>query len=247
MVDYILLEELAKNKSILFVEDDENILKETTELLNLIFPKVDTAKNGKEGIEKYINYKKETNTFYDFVITDIQMPILNGIEFTKLVYKENKDQTLIVLSAHSESNYLLELINLGISQFITKPLDYDKFVNTIYLKLKDMKADTKDDIEDKKIVYIDKNLYWNKETKQFFLDEQNIKLTKKEIRLVDLLLKYSEKTHTIEEILNYLWHDDENSSPTISNLKNIVSRLRKKIPLLDIENIYGFGYRLNIK
>ena len=43
MVDYILLEEYAKNKSVLFVEDDENILKETKELLQLIFPKVDTA------------------------------------------------------------------------------------------------------------------------------------------------------------------------------------------------------------
>ncbi|XPV70298.1 MAG: response regulator transcription factor [Halarcobacter sp.] len=247
MIDYILLEEFAKDKSVLFVEDDENILKETSELLGLIFPKVDTAKNGQEGFEKYLNYKKETNSYYDFVITDIQMPILDGIEFTKLVYKQNDEQVLIVLSAHSESHYLLELINLGISQFITKPLDYDKFVNTIYLKLKDIKAKDTDDGVEKNIVYIDKNLYWNKQTKQIFLNDENIKLTKKEIMLLELLLKYSEKTHTLEELLNYLWMDDDNSSPTISNLKNIVSRLRKKIPELDIENIYGFGYRLNIK
>lgn len=249
MIDYILLEEYAKDKSVLFVEDDENILKETNELLKLIFPKVELATNGKEGIEKYLNYKNETGSYYDFVITDIQMPIMDGIEFTKLVYKENSEQVLIVLSAHSESHYLLELINIGISQFISKPLNYDKFVNTVFVKLKEMHLNKKDNdnVVETKIINIDKNIYWNKDTKQIFYNDENIKLTKKEIKLLELLLKYAEKTHTVEEILNYLWFDDDNSSPTIANLKNIVSRLRKKIPELDIENIYGFGYRLNIK
>ncbi len=247
MVDYILLEEYAKDKSVLFVEDDENILKETKELLQLIFPKVDTAIDGKEGIEKYLSYKNETGNYYDFVITDIQMPRLDGIELTKLIYKENKEQTLIVLSAHSESHYLLELVNIGISQFIPKPLNYDTFVNTIFIKLKEISSKIEDNNINKDIVNIDKNLYWNKQTKQLIYNEENIKLTKKEIKLLDILLKYAEKTHTIEELLNYLWSDQDETTPSVTNLKNIISRLRKKIPALDIENIYGFGYRLNLK
>ncbi len=247
MVDYILLEEYAKNKSVLFVEDDENILKETKELLQLIFPKVDTAIDGKEGIEKYLTYKNETGNYYDFVITDIQMPRLDGIELTKLIYKENKEQTLIVLSAHSESHYLLELVNIGISQFIPKPLNYDTFVNTIFIKLKEICSKTEDNTLDKDIVNIDKNLHWNKQTKQLIFNEENVKLTKKEIKLLDILLKYAEKTHTVEELLNCLWSDQDETIPSVTNLKNIISRLRKKIPALDIENIYGFGYRLNLK
>ncbi len=249
MVDYILLEEYAKNKNILLVEDDENILKETKEFLELIFSTpIDVVRNGKEGIEKFNKFKIDNDKFYDIVITDIQMPIMDGIEFTKLVYEQNKEQLLIVLSAHNESNYLLELVNIGISHFITKPLNHDEMVHVLFTKLKELKSNQPlDENINKDIVKINDELIWNKQTKQLQKNEKNIKLTKKEIMLLSILLKYTEKTHTIEEILNYLWSDDENIAPDINNLKNIISRLRKKLPSLDIENIYGFGYRINIK
>lgn len=249
MVDYILLEKYADNKTVLFVEDDENIIKETRELLELIFPKVDISYDGKEGISKYMDYKNQSGKFYDLVITDIQMPNLNGIELTKLIYKENKEQLLIVLSAYSESHYLLELVNLGISHFIPKPLKYDTFVHVIYTKLKELDVNSSNDVKPSQIniVNINDTLVWNKEINQIHYKKENIKLTKKEILFIGLLMKQSEQTHTVEEILNYLWADDENYAPDIANLKNIISRLRKKIPTIDIENVYGFGYRINLK
>lgn len=248
MVDYIMLEEYAKNKNVLFVEDDENIIKETNELLELIFTHVDIARNGQEGIDKYLSFKKEKGKFYDLVISDIQMPIMNGIEFTKLVYKENKEQLLIVLSAHSESHYLLELVNIGISHFIPKPLEYDPFVHVLYTKLKELNDNSKETGEAPIIeLIINDELRWNKESKQLYLNNEIFKLTKKELLFFEILLKYSEKTHTVEEILNFVWADDENNAPDIKNLKNLISRLRKKLPALDIENVYSFGYRINLK
>lgn len=247
MVDYIYLEEYSKDKSVLFVEDDDNIIKETTELLEVIFPKVDVALDGKEGFSKYLKYKNKHDKFYDLVITDIQMPNLNGIELTKLIYKENKNQLLIVLSAHSESHYLLELVNLGISHFIPKPLKYDTFVHVLYMKLKELENNHINNSTNNDIVQINDALTWNKQTKQMLVDNENIKLTKKEILLIEILMKQNEQTHTVEEIINYLWFDDDNYAPDISNLKNIISRLRKKLPSLDIENVYGFGYRINLK
>lgn len=248
MVDYIMLEEYAKNKNVLFVEDDDNIIKETSELLNLIFSHVDIAKNGKEGIEKYLNFKNENNRFYDLVITDIQMPKMNGIEFTRLVYKENKEQLLIVLSAHSESHYLLELVNIGISHFVPKPLEYDSFVHVLYTKLKEIDDNLKDKKDEiLKELIINNELKWDTELKQLYLKNEIFKLTKKELLFFEILLKYREKTHTVQEIMNFLWADDQNNTPDIKNLKNLISRLRKKLPTLDIENIYGFGYRINLK
>jgi len=58
------------------------------------------------------------------------------------------------------------------------------------------------------------------------------------------LLKIPDKTYTNEEIMDTLWKDSSDTDPDISNLKNIISRFRKKIPELDIENVYGFGYRI---
>ncbi len=246
MVDYIMLEKYAKNKSVLLVEDDDNIIKETKELLELIFSNVIVAKDGDEGIKKYLNYKKENDKYIDLVITDIQMPKMDGIELTKLIYKENNEQLLIVLSAHSESHYLLELVNIGISHFITKPLNYDSFVHVLYTKLKEV-HDNKNEELNTSIVVIDEELKWDKELKQIYQNDQIVKLTKKETKLLELLLKYAEKTLSVEGILNYLWSDDDNNAPDIANLKNIISRLRKKIPTIDIENVYGFGYRVNLK
>lgn len=247
MVDYIMLENLAKDKTILLVEDDVDILKETKDFLELIFPNIYLAKDGLEAKKFYTNFYKENKKYVDIVITDIQMPNLNGVELTKYIYSQNSHQCLIVLSAHSESHYLLELINLGISHFITKPLEYDSFIHVLYSKLKEFPNETQEHNVINQIIELDETLVWNKKTKQIYLNEEIVKLTKKETYLLEILLKYREKTHSVEEILNYLWADDENSVPDVSNLKNIISRLRKKLPTLDIENVYGFGYRINLK
>lgn len=247
MIDYIALEKYAENRSVLFVEDDENIRKETKELLEEIFPYVDIACDGKDGLNKYLEYKKEKGSFFDVLITDIKMPIMDGIELTKEIYKHNNEQLIIVLSAHSEAKYLLELVNIGISHFITKPLEYNSFLHVLYTKLEELYEKNNIEITESNEIIINENLHWNKETKQL-LDENktSIKLTKKEILFLSLLLKDKEKTYTIEELLVHLW-DDDSSLADITNLKNIISRLRKKVPSLDIENVYGFGYRINLK
>ena len=93
-------------------------------------------------------------------------------------------------------------------------------------------------------IKLSQNLFWDKNVKQLIFNKETFKLTKKEFLLIELLLKIQDKTFTNEEIMDYLWKDDLGVIPDISNLKNLISRLRKKLPNLNIENIYGFGYRL---
>ncbi|AXX95267.1 response regulator transcription factor [Arcobacter ellisii] len=248
MIDYISLEKYGKKISVLFVEDDENIVKEMGFLLGDIFDKVDIAIDGKDGLSKYNEYYKSNEEFYDLIITDIQMPNMNGIDLIKNIYKINPLQKVIVLSAYNEKDYLMELINVGISQFILKPIDYNTFLDVIFKISKEIyETKYKKDSKVSLFIKIDDELIWNKELKQLTYKEEILKLTKKELYLVELLLKYPEKTYSNEEIISYLWRDDFESQGDISNLKNIISRLRKKIPLLNVENIYSFGYRLTIK
>ena len=80
--------------------------------------------------------------------------------------------------------------------------------------------------------------------KSIYLNDKLLKLTKKEFLLIELLLRIPEKIFVNEEIISYIWKEEFNENPDISNLKNLISRLRSKIPALKIDNIYGFGYKI---
>ena len=245
MIDYISLEKYAKEISILFVEDDKGISKKMEILLYEIFSKIEVAFDGNEALEKYYNFYKANNEYPDLIITDIRMPNMDGIELIKHIYKENANQKIIVLSAHNESEYLIELVNLGIYRFIIKPMDYNNFFEIIFKVSKEIYME-KYKVSDNKEIFIKLNcdLIWNKELKQLYLNDKLLKLTKKEFLLIELLLRIPEKIFVNEEIISYIWKEEFNENPDISNLKNLISRLRSKIPALKIDNIYGFGYKI---
>ena len=112
--------EFSKPLHVLYVEDDINIRDNYTKLFSEFFASLDCADDGKEGLEKF-----KTKT-YDIIITDINMPRMNGIEMIQNILATNPEQNIIVTSAHDESHYLLELIDLGIESFLIKPIDFSK-------------------------------------------------------------------------------------------------------------------------
>ena len=121
-----LLSDRAKGLRILYVEDERLIRENTSLLLQTIFPDIETASNGLEGLNLYQNKP------FDIVITDILMPELNGVTMVKKIKEINKYQSIIITSACEESNYLLELINLGVAQFLLKPIQTEQLLNIIY-------------------------------------------------------------------------------------------------------------------
>ncbi len=244
MIDYISLETYAKDISILFVEDDREISKEMELLLKEIFTKIEVAFDGIEALEQYNSYFEKNSSYADIIITDIQMPNMNGIELIKNIYKQNPNQKIIVLSAHNESEYLMELVNLGIYRFILKPMDYNNFLEVIYKITKEIFIEKNSINKEKEtIIKLAEELFWNSQLKQLYFENKLFKLTKKEFLLIELLSKIPDKIYVNEEIISYVWEED-NDNADISNLKNLISRLRSKLPILKIENIYGFGYKL---
>jgi len=124
-MDAKALKEITSELSLLYVEDDVNLREETAKLFSHLFKSIQTAENGQVALEKF-----HTNT-YDLIVTDINMPVMDGVEFSRNVRETNPQQALIITSAHDESNYLLELIDIGIDKFILKPLDMHKFLSTL--------------------------------------------------------------------------------------------------------------------
>jgi YesN/AraC family two-component response regulator len=116
--------ELAKysgNLSILVVDDDEMIREIVSELLSGFFKILDTAINGKDAYDKH-----KTNG-YDIILSDITMPVMDGIELGTMIKEENPKQIFIIISAHGDSEYLLALTKIGVDGFIQKPVDRSLF------------------------------------------------------------------------------------------------------------------------
>lgn len=111
------LKEIAYEMSILVVEDDTLLQEQLKAFLSRFFRQIDVASNGVEALEKYS--QKE----YSLIFTDLTMPYMGGEELARKIKAINESQHIMVLSAHSESEKLISLVNIGIDGYLLKPLD----------------------------------------------------------------------------------------------------------------------------
>ena len=125
-INVVKLKQYASEFSVLYVEDDDVIQSQTKDFLARFFPKITTADDGEAGLELY------KNGHYDIVITDINMPKMNGIEMIEAILDINPNQVILVTSAHNDSESLLKLINLNVMHFVLKPFNNKQFIIMLY-------------------------------------------------------------------------------------------------------------------
>ncbi|AXH08907.1 two-component system response regulator [Malaciobacter halophilus] len=117
--------ELRKLK-LLFVEDEDDLINIITDTLNKLEANFLTAQNGQEALEII-----EANDDLDAVITDINMPILNGLEMIQILKEKKPDLPIIVMSAHTEIEYIDKAKEFGVKDYLLKPFDFMKFIELI--------------------------------------------------------------------------------------------------------------------
>lgn len=115
----------AQGMSLLYVEDEALIRDNNKLFLESIFSEVQTASNGALGLKLY------EKKVFDIVITDIIMPEMNGVMMVRKIKKLNPKQAIIITSASEDSAHLLELINLGVAQFLLKPIQTEHIVSIL--------------------------------------------------------------------------------------------------------------------
>jgi c-di-GMP phosphodiesterase len=111
------LKKYAKNLTILLVEDEISLNNELSSLLSLLFKEVKVAFNGKEGFETY--YKTPT----DIIISDVNMPLMNGYKMAKKIKQEKLDCQIIILTAYDDVEAIDDVKELGIKDYIQKPFE----------------------------------------------------------------------------------------------------------------------------
>lgn len=133
---------ILKNITILYAEDEKDLREVTHQILKGFTKKQYVAQNGQEGLELFKEHENEI----DLIITDVNMPILNGLDMVKEIKKINLNIPIIVATAFSNKEYLLEAIDIGVDKYVLKPIDIAKLLQVmsqslIYHKLKDLYID----------------------------------------------------------------------------------------------------------
>ena len=108
--------EYLKSLSILYVEDEADVREQFSQFLQRLAGKLITAENGADGLAAYNEHKP------DIIITDIRMPVMDGLSMAGEIRNSDKTVRIVVLTAFEETNYLKQAINIGIDKYVTKPV-----------------------------------------------------------------------------------------------------------------------------
>jgi two-component system, OmpR family, response regulator VanR len=219
---------------VLYVEDEKETRENYVIYLKTFFSEVYEAEDGENGYQLY----KEKNPH--IMIIDINLPKMNGLELLKKIREKDHTTKAIMLTAHTDKQFLLDAAVLKLTKYLVKPVSR-----------KDLKGALKttiDELENYKITSVKKisinaDCYWDVVQKEFICLGKAVELTAKEKKLLELLLSQENKLFTYDEIFDYFWQED---SFTLNSLKNLVKRLRKKIPYDCINNVFNEGYKISI-
>lgn len=228
-MEKILLEKL-KDISILCVEDEDGIREVIVNTLKYYFKDVYEACDGEEAYDMYLEYKPK------IILSDIQMKNINGVEFVKKVRSTDRHTTIMMLTAHSNEEYLMELINLNINHFILKPLNLKKLNEALYKYINENLLDQ---------IALSSNLFLDLHKRALiYNDKEEISLRKREKDFLHLLYENKNQIVSYTQIEEELWLDKEMTSHA---LKSFIKDLRAKLPINIIKNVSQEGYTLLLK
>ena len=224
---------MKNNATILYVEDNDFIREEAVEYLSLIYQNVLEASNGQEALEVYTQSKP------DIIITDIEMPIINGLQLVKSIRRQDKKIPIIIVTAFMNTEYLLEAVELRLVKYILKPLSNYKLDVALELAHEYLI-----DEEKKCIVQLSKDSYYDHLNRTLIIDKELISLTHNETLLLSLLIRNPNNLVSYSEIKNRIWNYEVHY---MDAMRSLIRSLRYKMGMVVIKNISGMGYRIEIK
>lgn len=221
---------ILKHLNLLLVDDNQHIHAEIYTLFSSIFKSITLAHNAETALKHY------DKKVIDLIITDIEMPDIDGLTFVEQIRAQDTSIPIIILSAHADNEYLLRAANLQIDGYIIKPLNFKKLESALARAISRLEHRISP-------VNISDKIIYHPLLKTLQVDNEEVSLGNKECRLLELLLDKKHRVVDKKEIHQVVWQDDVMSE---SALKNLLSELRKKLKHNVIENRPARGWILNM-
>jgi len=214
---------------IVYAEDDKDIKEIISEYLRRYTPHVFVASNGEDAYEIYKQVKP------NLMLLDINLPKLSGIELAKMIRKDDKQTRIIMATAYTNKEFLLDAIELKLTKYLVKPITVDEMSEAFKKCILEV-----DDFSEKfNSVDLGNDYSYCKKAKILSLNGQNIYLRKKELLLLDYMIENKNRVLSYNQLEQVLC-DGEICSENA--LRAQIKNLRKNLYRGIIKNISGIGY-----
>lgn len=226
---------MAKQKSILLAEDDDNLGQLLQTFLKAKGYQVELARNGKHAYEKY------TDGHFDFCIFDVMMPEMDGFTLAKEVRLIDPKVPILFLTAKAMKEDKLEGFESGADDYMTKPFTMEELLARIEAILRRTGTLDTDESEIQQIGTIQ----YEPVSRILHLKEEQKKLTTKEGQLLHLLCKNRNEVLDRQAALRAIWGDDNYFNGRSMDV--YIAKLRKLLKedeRIEILNIHGKGFKL---
>ena len=223
---------IEKSKySLLYVEDESAVREMAVEYLELFFREVYEASNGVEALKVYDEKKP------DIIISDIEMPKMNGLKVASLIRKKDITTPIIITTAYTSVEYLLEATELNLVKYLVKPVKEEKLEEALNICFERLESSSPS-----VVALSDKHLY---DTFNSILSCEGkvVALTTSQIQFLNLLIKNKNRAVTYLEIENHIWHNKVMSEAA---LRSLVYDIRRLISKEVIENVSRMGYKIKL-
>lgn len=222
---------------ILIVEDEAKLAEALKKGLELKGFTVDWLADSEKARTRILLYRDE----YDLILLDLMLPGIDGATICKDVRAEGVTTPIIILTARDETEYKVDLLNLGADDYIAKPFSFDEVVARINAVMR-RPSDTLPTTLKVRDIELDPGKH------TVIKDGKEVALTLKEFSLLEFFMRHPNEALKREQVLDHVWSFD---FPAFSNVLDVhMKNLRKKLddyanadPLF--ETIRGIGYRLN--
>ena len=207
---------------ILLLEDNIKLNSTIQKRLKMKGYSVDSFDDGKNAYDAIENN-------YDCFLLDINVPNIDGIKVLKKIREYYHKVPIIIISASVELDTIKESYDFGCNDYLKKPF----FIDELEIKIEQL-CDIKTDL-----IQFDDNSYFDLQSSTIIIDNTEVRLTKKERLLVNLLISNKNKIVTYQEIENSVWEGDYVTSESI---RSLIRRVRKILDNKYIETIIDTGY-----
>ena len=227
---YRRIKDILKNTILLIVEDDALLQEVLRHSVENYVKKIFVCSDAQEALECFENEP------INLIISDIHMPLMNGIQMASIIRKHDGNVPIIFLTAYDNDENLLGALEVQSIGMLKKPLQKRELIMMMSFAMNKFQSD---------FAHIDlgQGFCFNAMTHELTCEGNAVNLTKKEQLLLHLFLKNQGRVVSFLMIEQCLWYGESCSAEMI---RSFVYKLRKKIYPELIENSQGNGYRLNL-